>query len=136
MIQILDVSVAFKWFVEEEARETALALLDRVRDAPKDFAVPELFFNEMLAVFCRVADDPKEIQGYMGILQDLGLARLGNGREVLSEAIHFSKQYHLTGYDAVYVASAKLVGGVWITADEAAHRKIKPLRLSQLLSEI
>ena len=50
MLQILDASVAIKWFVANEAGRTeAITILDQVRDSPTRFAVPELFFNEMLA---------------------------------------------------------------------------------------
>ena len=90
----------------------------------------------MLAAFCQVLGDPEKIQDYMGTIQDLGFVRLGNGREVLSEAILLAKRYRLTGYDAVYAANARLMGGIWVTADESAHRKIETLRISRLLSEI
>lgn len=134
MIQIIDASVAIKWFVDNEPRrDRAVAVLHQIRDFPGDFAVPELFFNEMLSVLCRILDDPKEISGYLDALQNLGLARLGNGRETLFEAAELAKKFRLSGYDAVYLANAKLVRGVWITADEAAHRKISRLKLSRLL---
>ena len=58
---VLDSSVAAKWFIEEEGRDRALRVLDQVRDRPERFLVPELFFNELLAVFCKVFTESKPI---------------------------------------------------------------------------
>ena len=131
MIKIIDTSVAIKWFMDEEEQEKALCFLEELKEDPREFAVPELFFNEMLAVFCRLLTDSAQIQDYLNTLQDLGMERLGNGRATLTTAAELAKQFHLSGYDAIYVANAKLVEGVWITADAAAHRKIASLKLSQ-----
>jgi predicted nucleic acid-binding protein len=102
-LEILDASVAIKWFVAEEpGRAEALRILDRVRDAPQGFAVPELFFDEMLAVLVRLAgDDATAVRGYIDALQDLGLERIGNGREMLARAAEIACTYGLTGYDAI-----------------------------------
>lgn len=134
MIYIIDASVAIKWFVEEEkGYKEALALLESIKNDPSLYAVPELFFNEMLAVFCRLIEEASLIREYIEILEDLGLNRLGNGRKVLSLAAEYAKKYQLTGYDAVYVANAKLVDGIWLTADKKAYERLKSSGLSQLL---
>lgn len=135
ILQIIDASVAIKWFVPGEAgREAALGILDRVRDVPAEFAVPELFFNEMLAVLTRLAGrDGAAVRSYLDALQDLGFERIGNGRELLGCAADLACSYGLTGYDALYAATAKLTAGCWLTADERAHRKIRHLRLSKLV---
>ncbi|MBI2981816.1 MAG: type II toxin-antitoxin system VapC family toxin [Deltaproteobacteria bacterium] len=136
MIQIIDASVAVKWFAaEEHFKAEALEILDKIKDSPREFAVPELFFNEMLSVLCRLLHDPLQIQGFMNDLQDLGFARLGNGRETLSQATLLAKKFNLSGYDAIYAANAKLTQGVWITADGEAHKKIVGLRLSRYLGD-
>ena len=136
MIEIVDTSVAIKWFVvEEELHDEAIAVLDKIKDSPREFAVPELFFNEMLAVLCRLLHQPAVIQDYMNALQDLGLARLGNGRATLSRAVSLAKKHGLSGYDAIYAANAELVDGIWITADETAHKKLARLGISKLLAD-
>lgn len=134
MIKIIDASVAVKWFVLEPLRERALALLDEIQEAPQEFAVPELFFNEMLSTFCRLLDKAPKIHEYLDLIQNLGLTRLGNGREALAAAATLAKEHALSGYDAIYAANAQLVRGIWITADGVAHRKISRLGISQLLS--
>ena len=133
-MHVLDASVAIKWFVADEVgRDEALSILDDVRDSPRQFAVPELFYNEMLALLARLLkrDDAALLQAYVGALQDLGFERIGNGRELLSCAAEIASQYRLSGYDAIYAASANLVGGQWLTADRRAHNKVRHLRISK-----
>ena len=133
-VKIIDASVAIKWFIAgENGKEEALRILDAIKESPRDFAVPELFFNEILSVFCRLLDSPQEIHGYMEIIQELGFMRLGNGRECLATAVEIAKKYNLRGYDAVYAANARLVDGLWLTADKKAHQKISSLNISKCL---
>jgi predicted nucleic acid-binding protein len=137
MLHILDASVAIKWFVANEVgRSEAFGILDQVRDSPARFAVPELFFNEMLAVLVRLlGDDGAAVRSYIDALQDLGFERIGNGRDLLTRAADLACRYALTGYDATYAASAQLARGTWLTADLRAHRKIQRLRISKAVCQ-
>lgn len=73
-LRVIDASVAVKWFVREETgKRAAMELLEEIESAPANFAVPELFFNEMLSVLCRLLDSPDDGIDYMNALQDLGL---------------------------------------------------------------
>lgn len=133
-VQIIDSSVAIKWFVDEEqGKSEALEILEAIKKSPRYFAVPELFFNEMLAVFVRLIDAPESVKEYMNILQDLGLERIGNGRTLLETAAQISIQYQITGYDAIYAACAKLMNGKWLTFDRDAAKRIKTLELAEVL---
>lgn len=134
-LKILDASVAVKWFVEEEpGSEEARRHLLAIQSDPFGYAVPELFFCEMLATFCKLLRDETRIKRYLSLLQDLGFARLGNDREVLDKAAAIAVSRGLRGYDAVYAANAALTGGVWLTADKKAHQKIADLKISKLLA--
>lgn len=136
-LQVIDASVAIKWFVPHEAGAAeAIAILDQVRDSPAEFVVPELFFSEMLAVLVRLLGrDDAAVRRYLDALQDLGFERIGNGRELLARAAELACAHGLTGYDAVYAASAQLIGGYWLTADVKAHRKIRHLRISKAVCQ-
>lgn len=136
-LQVLDASVAIKWFVADEpGHDEALRILDEVRDSPARFAVPELFFNEMLAVLVRLlGNDDAALRLYLEALQDLALERIGNGRDLLARAGELACKYGLGGYDAVYAASAQLTAGCWLTADLRAHRKIQRLRISKAVCQ-
>lgn len=133
-LEIIDASVAVKWFVaHERGREASLVVLERVRVNPRVFAVPELFLNEMLHVLTRQFDDVSRILSYMDALQNMGWRRLENGRECLHTAVELAKAHHLSGYDAIYAANAKLTDGIWLTADERAHKKIAMLSISRVV---
>lgn len=136
--QILDASVAVKWFVEgEPGRAEAIELLDRIRDDPGPFVVPELFFNEMLAVLPRLlGSDGGALRGHLEALQDLGMERVGNGRELIARASTIASRYGLSGYDSIYAACAELTGGCWLTADLRAHRRIQRLRISRAVCQV
>jgi predicted nucleic acid-binding protein len=135
VLTIIDTSVAVKWFLadNEPRREEALAVLDAVLSEPQNYAVPELFFNEMLAVLCRLLHDADVIKDLIHSLELLGMERLGNGSQLLQTAAGMAKQYGITGYDATFVAAAKLTEGVWLTADHAAVRKLAGARFVRLL---
>ncbi len=136
MIQVIDASVAIKWFMaHEKGRDESLKVLAQIEKGPSHFAVPELFFSEMLAVLCRLSKDEEKIKCWMHSLENLGMERIGNGHELLSEAIHLATQFKISGYDAIYAATAKLIRGKWLTADSAAHKRVKDQKLSELLSE-
>jgi predicted nucleic acid-binding protein len=134
---VVDASVAIKWFVPDEpGAAEAIEILDRIRDSPTEFAVPELFFNEMLAVLTRLLSrDDAAVRSYLDALQDLGFERLGNGRTLLARAAELACAHGVTGYDAIYAASADLTGGCWLTADGRAHRRIRRLRISKLVCQ-
>lgn len=136
-IIVVDASVALKWFFpEEKQRDLALDVLDTIASAPERFAVPELFFVEVLSVLCRATGaSVEEKQDYLHQLELLGFHRVGNGHELLSLAVKLAHQWNLTGYDAIYVATAKLLGGTWLSADEKAVKRVKEHGLSLKLSQ-
>jgi predicted nucleic acid-binding protein len=135
VLTIIDTSVAVKWFLTEDEPgiDAALAVLENLRAEPRGYAVPELFFNEMLAVFCRLLSNASEIKEYMRILEQLGLERIGNGSQLLKRAAEIAKEFNISGYDATFAAAAALVEGVWLTADEAAVRKLRNADFVRLL---
>ena len=133
-MKIIDASVALKWFVNEPAgQKTAEQVLQQVESDPRLFGVPELFFAEMLHVLCRIFKEEKRVKEAMTILETLGFERIGFGHELLQLATGISLKYEISGYDAIYVASAKLLKGQWYTFDQKAHQKINKLNVSTLL---
>ncbi len=125
-VTIVDASVAIKWFRadDEPDRAAALRCLERIRDGQTRAIVPELFFCEMLAVLCRLSGSRKKTDEAMLLLEALGLERLAHGRELLCTAAALAHESGVSGYDALYVATATLTGGTWLTADERAVRRL------------
>ncbi len=134
MIEIIDASVAIKWFIQEKGHETSLTILEKILKRPEGFAVPELFYFEILHVFNRLFPSPN--QGQEELLQHLlqiGIPRFSMTREWMKEIRHF-QQMGLSGYDSAYVGLAKILRGIWLTFDRKAHLKIRNLKLSRCLS--
>jgi predicted nucleic acid-binding protein len=132
---VLDASVALKWFVAgEPLAADAANVLDAIAADPRPYAVPELFMNELLAVLARLPGATRDqIGAALALIESLGLARIGNGHDLLTMAAGFACDWGLTGYDAVYLAAAALGDGVWLTADARAARKVRRKHLVHVL---
>ena len=123
---VLDASVAVKWFrADEPDLDAADAVLDAVRSNPKRFWVPEMFFVEMLSALARVPlVPPADLLRDLGTLQDLGIQRVRHDRQVIAGAAALVRSHGITSYDAIYCATAQLIGGAWLTADRRALEKL------------
>ena len=132
---VLDASVALKWFVEGEPLvEEANVVLGAIGEDPRPYVVPELFLNELLAVLARLPGATAErVQEALGLVESLGMARLGNGHDLLAKAAAIACNWGLSGYDATYVALASLTDGVWLKADARAAAKVREKRLVRVL---
>lgn len=133
MVEIIDASVAIKWFIEEDGRETALDILSQVLSKPQAFGVPELFYFELAHVLNRVLGklSPSQKHLYESTLH-LGINRFPMNPELYRTICEF-QTIGLSGYDAAYVAVAKSVSGIWLTFDAKAHKLIQEHGLSRCL---
>lgn len=135
MRYILDASVAVRWYVKETEHPNANLILKKLISEPEIFAVPELFTYEILSVLYRIHPEAKLIfkENINHILHS-GILRYPMTKNIYSRADRFI-QTGLTGYDAVYVALAEELEGIWLTFDAKAHNKIASERLSVNLFE-
>ncbi len=133
MADVIDASVAIKWFIEEPGRDNALVVLKKFVHNPNFYAVPELFFFELTNIFNRLISKPTSVQ--IELLEYVLLS--GVHRFAMTpELSRLQRKYQhlgLSGYDASYVAVAELLHGKWITFDEKASKKIKNTKLIELL---
>jgi predicted nucleic acid-binding protein len=134
MIWVIDASVAVRWFLIEEAHSAADAVLREAIDKPESFAVPELFSFEVLAVLCCLHPRGAAIfrEGVLPLLSG-GILRHPMTDSLALQAEFFLAQ-GLTGYDACYAALARELGGLWLTYDGKAHKRIQRQNVSLLLS--
>ena len=128
---VLDASVALKWFVDgeplvDESRE----VLEAIGRNPRPYLVPELFMNEILAVLVRLPRaSVEQVTTAITLIESLGLRRIGNGHDLLQVAARCACDWRLSGYDAVYVAAAKLTEGTWLTANDKAAVRVRDKHL-------
>lgn len=135
MRYILDASVAIKWYVKGTEHPNADIIMEKLIDEPNNFAVPELFSYEMLSVLYRHHPEAQQIfdRDINRILHS-GILRYPMTENIYTRADRFIKA-GLNGYDAVYVALAEELNGVWLTFDAKAHNKIAREKLSINLFE-
>ena len=132
-MNVIDASVAIKWFVDEIDSVRALHILTEIQEKPLLFAVPDFFFIEMMSVLSRIEKDATKLKNYLTDLEDLGISRIGIGHSILMDSAEIAHKTKISGYDAFYAATAKSLGGVWVTADRKAHEKVASLKISRLL---
>ena len=135
MIQVIDASVAVRWFIEGETHPHAEEVLQCVIVAPELFAVPELFSFEVFSVLSRIHPSPRDVfaRGVMPILNS-GILRYPMTEKLAARASGFVKK-GLTGYDACYAALAREVKGLWLTFDARAHALLVGEKVSHLLTD-
>ncbi len=131
---ILDPSVALKWFAPDGDVQDGVAerILREVVEHPARFAVPELFFHEMLAVLCRRMTQAKDASRAMDRLTRLGLRRIRLDDRLGRTAVRLAFRHRLSGYDACYAALALELNAAWLTFDQAAHDRIASAGISRV----
>ncbi len=133
MVRVVDASVGIKWFVREPGSDVALSLLREILDRPGAFAVPELFYYELIHVHFRLFPNPSAAHSsILGRILTLGLTRFSMTPQLAEETAHFQK-LGLSGYDGAYAALAKSLKGRWITADRKAYARVAHLGVGELL---
>lgn len=125
---VVDASVAVKWFIREGEKDRAAALNLRSRHIHEStrMIVPELFLLEVPnAVKAGRKGTEEDLDQVLQTLLDLDLQVERHSDAVLRKTNAVAWAYHLTWYDAVYVALAEILGFPCVTADEALLGKMK-----------
>jgi predicted nucleic acid-binding protein len=132
---VIDASVAARWYILEESDARAEEVLQRVVREPELFAVPELFFFEVLAVLGRMHPNPLETyrDAFLPVVEG-GVFRHPMTSALAAHSWRFLAR-GLTGYDACYAGLAAELGARWITFDRRAHQLIASEKVSVDLSE-
>src|SRR5205807_592967 len=122
---VLDTSVAAAWFLtDDEQHADADRVLEAARTRPDDFAVPELFYSELIHVLAtRSGHDAEFVLAAIELVMDLGLRTLPLTREAIARTVNLACA-GLAGYDATFVALAESFSATWLTADERAAQVV------------
>ena len=108
MSLVVDGSVAVQWFLRDEG-DTAAAILDQV--AAEGAYVPALFRWEIQSALVGAERasriEPDDVDAALEILRDLPIFVEPPGERVFSGSeLQLARHYHLTPYDAAYLALA------------------------------
>ena len=132
---VIDASVAARWYILGESHANADAVLRRVIAEPDLFAVPELFFFEVLAVLGRVHPHPAETyqEAFLPVVE-AAVFRHPMTPSLAGQSCKFLA-IGLTGCDACYAGLAVELGARWITFDRRAHELIEKQDVSFYLGD-
>lgn len=121
---IVDTSVAVKWFVVEDGRDAAVALL--TSDVP--LLAPDLILLETASALRRkVAEGRLPGAGAMAALDELadGPVDLVPTPPLVRRAVELADRTGISVYDACFVALADRRGVALVTADERLARAVR-----------
>ncbi len=78
----------------------------------------------------------EDVKNAIDSLVELQIDVMAPTIQLLKDASELARRYDITVYDAVFVALAKSIGAVFITADEKLHNRIKELGLVKFIADL
>jgi predicted nucleic acid-binding protein len=120
--QVIDASVAVKWFAEEQFTKKALEIKSALVSGAAGIIVPELIFLEVMNALRYKKFEEKTLIGANETLWNIGLKVEKTTGLLINKAISLAKKYNLTIYDAIYVATAQFHGAPFVTADSTLYK--------------
>lgn len=136
MIYVLDASVPVKWFVEEPDTPQALFLKTACVEGSCEIASLDCALLEVANALQRSKGfSAAEIKRCCDELYVLDLDLVALLPHLVHATVDLAARWHLTVYDAAYLALARELDAPLITADRALHEAVASLRCSTLLAE-
>jgi len=123
---IPDTSVVAKWLLaSEHGADDALALREAYLRGEVLLALPELVLYELANVFQLSGDLDLELAGqFLAQLMRLGCPVVAPDPDHLMRCMELGRRTGLSGYDDAFATLAEDTGGIWVTADEEALRRL------------
>ena len=125
---VIDASVGVKLFVKEPLSDVAHAVFAGLAsDPPARLYVPDLFYIECTNILWKYVqrfDHPvRSARASLNELATLTLRRTATV-DLMTRAIDLAVAHGISAYDGCYLALAKSLGVVLLTADEKLARKL------------
>lgn len=123
---IVDTSVSYKWFATEEIyADQALNILQRHLNGEERICIPDFMLLELANAWStkskltlrKVKINLKDFEKVDVEIEPVSL-------DLIQKAIHFSRKYRVTVYDAIYAVLAKEKKCSLITADDRFAEKV------------
>lgn len=128
-MKVVDASVVYKWYVEEEKTSEALSHLEDFRQGLQALAAPDLILYELASALrhnkaIAVEDSELALENFIS----LGVEIIAPNLSLLKEAARLALRCDVTVYDAIYVVLAQSLACDFVTADKKLLRKLSHLR--------
>ncbi|PIZ66802.1 hypothetical protein CO051_03965 [Candidatus Roizmanbacteria bacterium CG_4_9_14_0_2_um_filter_39_13] len=121
---VLDASIIIKWFQKEreEQLEEAEILWKKQLNQDIQINVPSILFYEL---YNHLSRNPKtDIGSVMGLIRQTDLIEIELDAELISITVGLVRKYHISFYDATYIALAESLECDLITADKKLVRGV------------
>ena len=133
---VLDTSVILKWFLQENYSDISLKIREDFYNEVHEIVEPDLLLYEFANVLrynpvYRGEDIKKAIDSLIETDFNIVLPTL----ELMKDAVDLAKKHYITVYDAIFVSLAKLIGAIFVTADEKLYKKIKELKFVKFIAD-
>lgn len=135
MTLVVDASVAFKWFVQEEGTDRAVALLER----GEPLVAPDLILAELCnAAWKSLRRRELSTLQFGGIVNDVArpFARLVSLDRLIGPAATLTRQLDHPIYDCLYLALAAGEGLPVVTADQRLLAVVRGTSLASRVSRL
>ena len=141
---VIDTSVAFKLFTDEEGRDSAIHILKLAKEQNIILLAPILILYEMLNSFVSngysTLETKNNIKAFYGNIDSEIITIKTPSLDLLSKSTELANldtkgQGYISSYDATFHALAVLENAIFITADKKHYQKTKTLIGSVLLLE-
>ena len=116
--KVVDASIVFKWFVQEEGSEKALMLREKHLKGDVILVAPELIILEVVNALKYKKKDKETLIKINEALMMMQINLIPLNQFLVEKAINASTEYDLTIYDAIYLALAQIHGTSLITEDK------------------
>lgn len=121
--QVIDASVAIKWFLPEPGSDQALEVLDTLEHA----LVPDLFYIESDSILSRKIRKRElsisEAEFLYDEFRNLPFITINYDR-ISTSALKLATEFSITQYDACYLAVAVEFDGKLYTADQRLYNRL------------
>jgi predicted nucleic acid-binding protein len=112
--------VAAAWFfTDDHQHDRAVAVRRDLRDSPRSYVVPHLFYSELIHVLSRKWREVATVRSAVDVVIRFGIRTLALSNNAWLRSSDWACT-RVGGYDATFVALAEDIGGKWLTADEEA----------------
>jgi predicted nucleic acid-binding protein len=128
MLNVVDASLAVKWFIPEEHSDRAMSILARFRNRSLDLTAPDHILIEVGSALWKrstLKSEISESEATESLTDFLALGlKLRPTPPLVGPAMRLAAQERHSIYDMVYVALARQLGCELITADRTLKNKL------------